>query len=97
MIINFIYFENTAIHLFYYFISIVKTGLNLEYKSTILIEENLILQTAISYLCSTNLTKFLELILTLPDIDVNKADNEKNTPLHFAAQAGKCLAVGMLN
>lgn len=31
----------------------------------------------------------LEAILQLQGIDVNKADNEGNTPLHFAAQAGK--------
>lgn len=35
------------------------------------------------------MTKFLELFLQLPGIDVNRADNEGNTPLHFAAQAGK--------
>jgi ankyrin repeat protein len=46
-------------------------------------------QTALSYICSTNLTNFLELFLHLPGIDVNKADNEGNTPLHFAAQAGE--------
>jgi hypothetical protein len=31
----------------------------------------------------------LEAILELPGVDVNKPDNEGNTPLHFAAQAGK--------
>lgn len=46
-------------------------------------------QTALSYVCSTNLTNILDLFLQLPGIDVNKADNEGNTPLHFAAQAGK--------
>lgn len=46
-------------------------------------------QTAISYICSTNLTNFLELFLQLPGIDVNKPDNEGNSPLHFAAQAGE--------
>lgn len=31
----------------------------------------------------------LEQILQLPGLDPNKPDNEGNTPLHFAAQAGK--------
>ncbi|XP_055626264.1 uncharacterized protein LOC129768558 isoform X2 [Toxorhynchites rutilus septentrionalis] len=53
-------------------------------------------RTAISYICSTNLTNFLELFLQLPGIDVNKPDNEGNTPLHFAAQAGLSDIVNML-
>ncbi|XP_052873059.1 uncharacterized protein LOC128278375 [Anopheles cruzii] len=53
-------------------------------------------RTAISYICSTNLTNFLELFLQLPGIDVNKQDNEGNTPLHFAAQAGLSDVVNML-
>jgi ankyrin repeat protein len=31
----------------------------------------------------------LEAILELPGVDINKPDNEGNTPLHFAAQAGR--------
>lgn len=53
-------------------------------------------RTAISYICSTNLTNFLELFLQLPGIDVNKPDNEGNSPLHFAAQAGLSDIVNML-
>ncbi|CRL01979.1 CLUMA_CG015369, isoform A [Clunio marinus] len=53
-------------------------------------------RTALSYICSTNLTNFLELFLHLPGVDVNKADNEGNTPLHFAAQAGQTEIVNML-
>ncbi|XP_058838565.1 uncharacterized protein LOC131694135 isoform X2 [Topomyia yanbarensis] len=53
-------------------------------------------RTAISYICSTNLTNFLELFLQIPGIDVNKPDNEGNTPLHFAAQAGLSDIVNML-
>ncbi|KAG5680455.1 hypothetical protein PVAND_009963 [Polypedilum vanderplanki] len=53
-------------------------------------------RTALSYICSTNLTNFLELFLHLPGIDVNKPDNEGNSALHFAAQAGQTDIVNML-
>lgn len=53
-------------------------------------------RTAISYICSTNLTNFLDVLLQIPGIDVNKPDNEGNTPLHFAAQAGQTDALNML-
>uniref|UniRef100_A0A7G3A8L6 Putative 26s proteasome regulatory complex subunit psmd10 n=1 Tax=Lutzomyia longipalpis TaxID=7200 RepID=A0A7G3A8L6_LUTLO len=53
-------------------------------------------RTAISYICSTNLTHFLDIFLQLPGIDINKPDNEGNTPLHFAAQAGQVDVVNML-
>lgn len=33
----------------------------------------------------------LELALSFEGVDVNIPDNEGNTPLHFAAQAGKLL------
>lgn len=53
-------------------------------------------QTAISYICSTNLINILDELLRMPDIDVNKPDNEGNTPLHFAAQAGLCEIINMI-
>lgn len=46
-------------------------------------------QTALSYIASNGPLELLELILQLPGLDPNKPDNEGNTPLHFAAQAGK--------
>lgn len=45
-------------------------------------------QTALSYMCSTNTTHFLEALLQVPAIDINKPDNELNTPLHYAAECG---------
>lgn len=53
-------------------------------------------QTAISYICSTNVTEFLELLLNTPGIDINKPDVELNTPLHHAAESGQVGAVKML-
>lgn len=47
------------------------------------------MQTAVSYICSNGLVQFLDILLQIPKIDVNKADNEGNTPLHFAAEAGE--------
>lgn len=46
-------------------------------------------QTALSYVASNGPLELLELILQLPGLDPNKPDNEGNTPLHFAAQAGE--------
>lgn len=54
-------------------------------------------QTAISYICSNGLVQFLDILLQLPNIDVNKADNEGNTPLHFAAEAGESLIYLLMN
>ncbi|PNF13994.1 hypothetical protein B7P43_G08584 [Cryptotermes secundus] len=45
-------------------------------------------QTPVSYIVSNGLLSMLEAITELPGVDINKPDNEGNTPLHFAAQAG---------
>lgn len=40
-------------------------------------------------MCSTNATPLLDVLLHTPGIDINKADTELNTPLHYAAECGK--------
>lgn len=40
-------------------------------------------------MASNGTIDLLELMLQVPGLDPNKPDNEGNTPLHFAAQAGK--------
>lgn len=47
-------------------------------------------------MCSTNTTHFLEALLQVPDIDINKPDNELNTPLHYAAECGHLSAIRLL-
>lgn len=53
-------------------------------------------QTAVSYICSTNVTQFLELLLRTPGIDINKPDIELNTPLHHAAESGQVGSLKLL-
>ncbi|XP_055325516.1 uncharacterized protein LOC129579452 [Sitodiplosis mosellana] len=53
-------------------------------------------RTALSYMCSTNTTHFLEALLQVPGIDINKPDNELNTPLHYAAECGHLGAIRLL-
>lgn len=45
-------------------------------------------QTVLSYAVLKNSALLVERILSITDVDVNKADNEGNAPLHFCAQAG---------
>ncbi|KAJ8924735.1 hypothetical protein NQ315_000888 [Exocentrus adspersus] len=45
--------------------------------------------TVLSYVASNGSIDLLEQMLQLPGLDPNKPDNEGNTPLHFAAQAGQ--------
>lgn len=49
----------------------------------------LLLQTAISYMAGNGAATMLELALSFEGVDPNLPDNEGNTPLHFAAQAGE--------
>lgn len=53
-------------------------------------------RTAGSYLCGNGSTDLLELLLNFDDIDLTIPDNEGNTPLHFASQAGQHEAVSLL-
>ncbi|EEB18980.1 ankyrin repeat-containing protein, putative [Pediculus humanus corporis] len=52
--------------------------------------------TALSYIASNGTLKNLKTILKLTKIDVNKQDNEGNTPLHFASQAGQVEAINYM-
>ncbi|ESO02236.1 hypothetical protein HELRODRAFT_161480 [Helobdella robusta] len=46
------------------------------------------LQTGLSHACANGFMPILELLMKLEDVDVNLPDNEGNTPLIYAAQAG---------
>ena len=50
-----------------------------------------VLQTGLSHACASGFMPILELLSTVSDdVDPNLADNDGNTPLIFAAQAGRC-------
>jgi len=46
------------------------------------------MQTGLSHACGCGFMPILQLLDTLEDVDPNRADNDGNTPLIFAAQAG---------
>ncbi|KAH9498315.1 Ankyrin repeat domain-containing protein 33B, partial [Bulinus truncatus] len=53
-------------------------------------------RTGLSHLCSAGLTPALEMLIDVPELDVNLPDKEGNTPLILAAQAGHTDAVRLL-
>lgn len=53
-------------------------------------------RTAISYMTGNGASAMLELALTFEGVDPNIPDNEGNTPLHFAAQAGQTECLNIL-
>ncbi|XP_032674447.1 uncharacterized protein LOC116845632 isoform X2 [Odontomachus brunneus] len=57
---------------------------------------DLISTTAISYMAGNGASAMLELALSFEGVDPNLPDNEGNTPLHFAAQAGQTECLNIL-
>ncbi|XP_068984163.1 uncharacterized protein [Bombus flavifrons] len=53
-------------------------------------------RTAISYMAGNGAATMLELALSYERVDPNTPDNEGNTPLHFAAQAGQTECLNIL-
>ncbi|OAD59603.1 Ankyrin repeat domain-containing protein 33B [Eufriesea mexicana] len=53
-------------------------------------------RTAISYMAGNGAPGMLELALSFERVDPNIPDNEGNTPLHFAAQAGQTECLNIL-
>ncbi|KAK9295560.1 hypothetical protein QLX08_010156 [Tetragonisca angustula] len=53
-------------------------------------------RTAISYMAGNGASTMLELALSYDRVDPNVPDNEGNTPLHFAAQAGQTECLNIL-
>ncbi|XP_025417093.1 uncharacterized protein LOC112688213 isoform X3 [Sipha flava] len=53
-------------------------------------------RTLLSYMASSGSVEIVEEIFRVPDLDYNKPDNEGNTPLHFASQAGHSEIVCLL-
>ncbi|XP_057334753.1 uncharacterized protein LOC130673657 isoform X2 [Microplitis mediator] len=53
-------------------------------------------RTVISYLAGNGAAEVLETVLNFPGAEVDAADNEGNTALHFAAQAGQAECLNIL-
>ena len=50
-------------------------------------------QTGLSYVSAAGLVPVIEMLSEVPELDPNIPDKEGNTPLIFAAQAGKFLFI----
>lgn len=55
---------------------------------------NFTLQTALCHACASGLLPIVQLLSEVSGVDVNQGDKEGNTPLIFAAQAGKSVPFG---
>ncbi|VVC32591.1 Ankyrin repeat-containing domain,Ankyrin repeat [Cinara cedri] len=53
-------------------------------------------RTLLSYIASSGSVEIFDEIFRVPNLDYNKPDNEGNTPLHFASQAGQSEIVCLL-
>ncbi|KAG8038107.1 hypothetical protein G9C98_006432 [Cotesia typhae] len=69
---------------------------NLTDTSGRVIIDNQLAKTAISYMAGNGAGELLEMVLNFPGADVDIPDNEGNTPLHFAAQAGQAECLNIL-
>lgn len=49
---------------------------------------------ALCHACASGLLPIVQLLSEVSGVDVNQGDKEGNTPLIFAAQAGKSLSFG---
>ena len=54
------------------------------------------MQTAVSYLCANGMIEMLEILEDVTNLDYNLPDNDGNTPLHYACQAGHVEVVSFL-
>jgi len=61
----------------------------MNFRPAVMIYVCAMLQTGLSHACASGFMPILDLLATVADdVDPNLADNDGNTPLIFAAQAG---------
>lgn len=51
--------------------------------------KTIFIQTALSHVAATSHTEVLRFLLRFKGIEINRPDNDGNTPLHFAAESGE--------